>query len=187
MKKIKFLTTALLFFTAINLSSCDNEPIDPSINFDTPITNPTNGTFKVDFDGQTYVANEVIAIKDVQTQLGQTTTSYSIAGNLVNGTNGKVITIQFFENISNTYPTGIQSTISYIPSVLDPNSIYISLNPADPFTNTGQINVTTNDASLQTISGTFNCSVYLTDENQNVTGSKVFTNGSFSNIHYTIQ
>lgn len=32
MKKIKLITAVLVFFAAFNLTSCDNEPIDPAIN-----------------------------------------------------------------------------------------------------------------------------------------------------------
>lgn len=47
MKKIKFITASLLFFTAFNLVSCssDNEPIDPAIDLDNWGTTSIAGSY----------------------------------------------------------------------------------------------------------------------------------------------
>lgn len=186
-----FQFTALVAFFSLASCSTDIEPYEGGIP---PSANPTvSSQFKVDFDGQTFTANEVVAIKSIQTTPAGQVVSYTISGNLNNGTSSKAVSLQFFEHVSNNYAltvdppanTGV-GTVSYIEDANTQNA-YLSFNPNQAFNNQGQITVTSNDVQNQIISGNFNANVYLLDENtQQVIGTKVLSNGVFTNVHYTI-
>lgn len=190
-KKVFQLVAFVSMFT---LASCSTD-IEPYEGGMPPSANPTvSSQFKVDFDGQTFVANQVVAIKQELPGAPVTTYSYTISGNLNNGTSSKAVTLQFIENPSNSYelttdpPAGKGTgTVTYVEDVNNPSS-YISTNPNQAFNSQGQINVSSNNNDTQTISGTFYANLYLIDDaTAQVIGTKIFSNGVFTNVHYTVQ
>lgn len=207
MKIIKSISvlSLLLFIGFATSCTTKDEALDPAlprnqVATSNSTTNPTptqNGTFTVDFDGQTYSANNITAVKQVVTANGISVSSYSIIANSINGTNGKNITINLLEeDPSNNYQTGLNSSnpvgdgnVSYISDILNAQqTTFQAINTANPFTTTGLISVTSNNATTQKISGTFSCTVYRSSLATPQIGndSKVFTNGVFTNIYYTI-
>ena len=132
----------------------------------------TDGTFQVDFDEQTYVADIVTAtiIDDV----------INISG--LRGNSGELVTLTIFETTVGTYELGVTNSMvetngaSYIEDNGSP--IWISVtNFIDP---QGEITITEIDQINKTISGTF----HFTGHNPISGGSKEFTNGSFTKIPY---
>ncbi len=203
MKKIKLVSIVSCFF--LLLSSCTSEPVDSAL---LPTMNPptsnngggtvTNGTFSTTIEGQLYTATNIQAIKHLQLDPATSTTvvSYSITGNQTSGTTGKSIVIQFDEDPSNQYQTGLDinnpvgtAFVNYINDLTAPTTtMYSSINQANQLTNTGSVNITANNTTSQLISGNFQCTVYLFDTaTQQVLGTKVLTNGVFQNVHYTVQ
>lgn len=203
MKNLKSISSVILLVILGFATSCTtkDEALDPALpknqvasssSTTTPIL---NGTFTVLIDGQLFTSNQNNAFKSVSTTNGITSVSYSITGNLNDGANTKSISIQFFEHVTNNYETGLSTNtsvgkgiISYVNNIVNPQAnTYISTNPNNPFVSTGNIFVSSNSTVTQKISGTFNCSVFLSDQNtQTLIDTKVFTNGVFSNIYYTI-
>ncbi|HLA55717.1 MAG TPA: DUF6252 family protein [Flavobacterium sp.] len=183
MKKIKFLSAAILLFTAFNFISCSEiEPIDPAIivpipNPDPdPDPNPGTGNFHVDFDSQTYVATDVeAAILDSQLVI-----------NGYKGTAPNMYTVGLAVSLTGsglgTYPTNDNLIVYQQPGL--PLTQYTSINPDDDAANTGSITITEIDAANHTISGTFHFTGYFEDAGGNVT-TKEFTNGVFTDIPYT--
>lgn len=179
-------TTLLLFlFVSFLFQSCDNEPIDSAIVI---VETPENGSLQVNFDGQVFVSDATAATKTIVS--GNAT--YQISGTL-SGSTTKVVTLSFTENGTNTFLTGGVpfnqgggATVSYMENISNPTAVFTSVNYANIILNTGQINVTSNDTANKLISGTFNCTVYLEDPvTGTISSSKIFSNGIFTNIHYT--
>ena len=156
-----------------------------SIPYTTPNSNPNplNGTFTATIDGEQYVANEITAIKS----LISGPLSFAITGNIANGLLGKSMTLQFFQGSINTYLLPDQGLINYLPDVLS-LQMYSSFNLDNPFENVGQIEITSIDEINKKISGKFNSKVFYIDPvTQTVIGSKIITNGVFTNVTYTIE
>ena len=150
--------------------------------------NPLNGTFTATVEGQSFVANEIIAVRKTIIQPGiPDVISYNIAGLLNEGLTSKSITIQFFPKGTNSYLIPEEGLISYIPNALT-QEVYSPTNIANPFENTGVLNITSEDITNKKISGTFSCTVFLIDNlTQTIIGQKEITNGVFTNVTYTIQ
>lgn len=186
MSRLKIFSVFLLFSALFFFQSCDNEPIDSAIVIPEEVS---EGTLQVAFDGQIFVSNATTATKTI---VSGTNATYQISGTL-SGTTTKAVTLSFTENGTNTFLTGGVpysqgggGTVSYLENISNPSSIFTSINYASATSNTGQINVTSVDTTNKLISGTFNCSVYMADAaTGSVTSTKVFSNGIFSNIHYT--
>ena len=150
--------------------------------------NPVNGSFTANIDGQSFVANEIIAVRKTIIEPGiPAFTSYNIAGMLNEGLNSKSITIQFFPHDTSSYLIPEEALISYIPNALT-QEVYTPTNIANPFENTGVVNITAEDIVNKKISGTFSCTVFLIDNlTQTIIGQKELTNGVFTNVTYTIE
>lgn len=176
-----FLVLVLSFF----VQSCDVEPIDPAIVI---IDTPADGSLQVNFDGQVFVADATAATKTIVSGKAL----YQISGTL-SGSTTKAVTLSFTENGTNTFLTGGVpynqgggGTVSYMENILTPSAIFTSVNYANIVLNTGQINLTSIDATNKLISGTFNCTVYMEDPvSGTINSSKIFSNGIFNNIQYT--
>ena len=186
MSRLKIFSVFLLFSALFFFQSCDNQPIDSAIVIPEEVS---EGTLQVAFDGQIFVSNATTATKTI---VSGTNATYQISGTL-SGTTTKAVTLSFTENGTNTFLTGGVpysqgggGTVSYIENILNPVSIFSSVNYNNLTSNTGQINVTSNDTANKLISGTFNCTVYMLDPSTGtVTSTKVLTNGIFTNVHYT--
>lgn len=203
MKTIKNLLSIFVIITSLTFVSCENEPLDPSLLDNNNSGNnsgggidggiPNNGYFKVKIDGEWFTPANVSAIKVMPTpQNFQLLPSYTIAG--VSDA-GKFISIQFYYNSSFNFLTGMPTTtndivmISYSPNLNLPDDevqLYTSVNEANPLTATGAVNLT-NDDTQHKLSGTFNATIYLGDENGNVIDTKSLTEGTITNLPYTIE
>ncbi|PWA04736.1 DUF6252 family protein [Flavobacterium psychrotolerans] len=167
MKNIK-ITGILVLFSILFLFSCENEPVNTTSNL-----NPTNSvlpiSFKVGFSGQTYVATEVNAVI-----INGLMTLYASKG-----IQKESFTIPIPEMTIGSYPTN-KNIILYSGGVSQP--IYQSINPADAYANTGQIKITSVNTGNMRISGNFDFTGF--NKTGNLTLTKEFTNGVFTNIPY---
>lgn len=155
----------------------------------------TNGTFRVKIDGVDFVANNVVAVKQmpvdpithepiINPETGQPWITYSISGN----TNLKMVKIDVTELNRSSYDLpGNGAAISYHPNAMNPLGSYFSISLDDSII--GNVTITANDAVNKKISGTFNCKVYMIDTNTGEPGGtpKQLTNGVFTNVPYTIE
>ena len=197
----------LLFLFTFSLISCttSNEPIDAKLignssanNTSSSNTNPTtpnnNGTFKVDIDGITYTASNTVAIKFISTNPQTPQNSYGISGIFNVGGVNKLVGLVFFEVPSNSYYVGGppvanqgNANINYTPDTSNNTIAYSGLYLIDPFINLGSINVTSNNATTKIINGNFNAKLYLAQSTATANDFKLLTNGTFTNIQYTVQ
>ncbi|PKW19952.1 DUF6252 family protein [Flavobacterium lindanitolerans] len=156
----------------------------------------TGGSFRVKIDGVDFVANNVVAVKQmpvdpithapiINPETGQPWITYSISGN----TNLKMVKIDVTELNRSSYDLpGNGAAISYHPNAMNPLGSYYSLTLDDDVV-IGNVTITANDAVNKKISGTFNCKVYMIDANTGEPGGtpKQLTNGVFTNVPYTIE
>ena len=161
------LVGTLLF--SFSFFSCENEPVDSAINL-TPVDPPVlPSAFRVNFDGQTYIATQFNAVMNagvlsITAYKGAQLESFTLA---INGTT------------TGFYPANLNN-ISYSAGTGSP--VYQSINPTNAAADTGQVNITTVNETNHTVSGTFSCTGYY--NNGTAVSTKSFTNGVFTNIHY---
>jgi len=173
MKNIKFLTGIILILTAFTFTSCENEPIDPSIDLNNPSGPSGPVVFKADFSGNTWNATTAQAIIEGNTM--------SIAGIKPNG-EGFGFLLQ--ANAVGTYPANA-NFLAFNPAGSEYG--YLSVNFDNPNEDTGSITITNINTTNQTISGTFNFKGYWSDTDVTNILPVQFTNGVFQNIPYITQ
>ena len=178
MKKLNLLSSIYILFAIFTLNSCNVEPlgsgvIDGGVT-PGPGTGPvTNGNFKVDFDGQTFIG--------FANQATVTNAGFSIAGVDAQGNAMLISTLGF--NVG-TYQFGPQAMGQY--SILGSTTAFFHINPADPFGANGELVLAEIDTIAKTVSGTFAFTGYESDfQSDEVISTKVFTNGMFTAISYT--
>jgi hypothetical protein len=171
----RFLKSTLLLTLSTFLvlfSSCDNEPIDGgSINND---NNNLTSTFTVDFDSQTFVADNI----------GATRTDDLITITGIRGANQETIVLTVYGVTEGTYqfafPIGIEmNTAIYLESSNTTNfwtTIPDFVNPES----LGTMIISEIDEGNQTMSGSF----YFTAQSASSNETKEFTNGSFTNVSF---
>lgn len=177
MKKNTLLAVILVLFTALGFVSCDTEPVDPVLNPGGENPGGENpggenpgaaGTFKVNFGGQTFVAESVVA---------------NYESGMITLTGAKNSTESFIIAIDGTTEgTYNNTTMSYF-SGLNAQTAYANVNP-ETFSKNGTIVITEVDYENNTISGTFNFTGYSLAPNINP-ASIVFTSGIFENVPVT--
>ncbi|RZJ66618.1 MAG: hypothetical protein EOO50_08820 [Flavobacterium sp.] len=172
--KNKLLIGLFAFFTVLNFTACDVEPLDPNIIVPEP-EDPNNpnpndpGSFKVDFDGNTYTA--------LTTQVFVSESSILLTALRANGDSfGFIIDATQI----GAYPAN-ENLLAFNPSGSQYG--YWSINPEDDTANTGTITITEINTANHTISGTFNFTGYWSNTDETV-APKQFTNGIFTNLPY---
>lgn len=187
MKKITFAIFALII-SATSLTSCDNEPIDSTVDLSNP-ENPSNpggggtGLFKVDFDGQTYVATTTQAIVNDD--------YIAITG--LKASTGEIFQLTVPSNEVGTYTWDTTNTdetgfaLAYVAA--SGGQAYIS-GPDDEgdfagldYVDTAILTISAINTVNKTISGTFQFTGGSFTESGDLQ-TKVFTNGVFTNISY---
>lgn len=198
MKKFSLLSAILVMFFAVNLTSCDIEPVDPALlnennnggnNGGGNGGGNENGEFKVNFNGQTFVASTVQAI---------VTEDYiAISGMKADGSFFQ-LTVPSDQEGTYTWP----ATEPEFPGILgmaymspDGGNAYIGAsdnygefanNP--DYTDTAELVINEIDTENETISGTFKFTgvrfVDPTEPGNFDIETIEFTQGSFTNISY---
>ena len=174
MNNIKVLARIILILTAFSFTSCENEPIDSSINLD-DFQTPVNGAFvfKADFSGETWNGTAAQAV---------------VSGNLISigatRADGSTFSILVGSSNPGTYPAN-NNILAYTPVGSDFG--YWSVNTANPSENTGSITISTIDTVNKTISGTFTYKGYWSDADNTSIIPVQFTNGVFTNVPYITQ
>lgn len=152
--------------------SCVNEPFEGDI-IDISDSNDTAGLFKVEFDGQTYVADQSTAVI--------IDNSMTISG--IRGTNQESVIITVLDTSVGTYQLGLfdisnSNGIAY-SGANGSNDVWVSAINGVSGVSQGEVVVSEINEENQTISGTFN----FTGHNSNG-DSKEFVNGVFTNVSY---
>lgn len=178
MKKIGLLLSCFILLSAF---TCDNEPLEG--DFETNNNENNNGNnnnnngaavFQVDFDGQTFVADQISAT--------------ILEGGVMNitglrGSNQESIILTLNGTTPGTYQLGIQDGLSINGGTYSEangsSNVWLAL--TDGMTAQGEVVVTAIDTENMTISGTFQ----FTGTNPTIQESKEFTNGIFQNISFT--
>ena len=171
MKKLNFISIITLFLTTFSFLSCDNEPIDSSIDLGGNGGNNAPALFKADFSGATWTANTTQAqIVDNSIQIVGVKSDGSAFGLIIDG------------DAVGTYPAN-QNLLAFNPA--NSENAYASLNFENPAENTGSIIITSIDTVNKKISGTFTFKGYWTNITETGVQPINFTNGVFTNIPYT--
>ena len=173
MKKIKFgLVLVLSIFMSV-YTSCDNEPLEGEFDMNDGENGGGNqtGSFQVDFDDQTFVAEQISAtlIDGV----------INITG--LRGTNQEAIILTINETTIGTYQFGVGSSAgingaTYLESNGSSN-VWFAL--TDGIESQGEITISEINEINLTMSGTFSFTGFIPSGE-----SKVFTNGAFININF---
>ncbi|AUC81646.1 DUF6252 family protein [Lacinutrix sp. Bg11-31] len=186
MKKFKLASVFILSILFSTFYSCQNEPLDSAfVGVDGSVgsgagnggTNNQTGMFKVDFDGQTYIADVVAA-----TVLDD---AINITG--LRGSNGEAVIVTITENNGvGTYQLGVTNgvqanAVAYSEANNTGFGTWIAAT-TDGTVSQGEVIITEIDAVNEKISGTFS----FTGNNLSLTPAetKEFTNGVFSNVSY---
>ena len=172
MKKFKLLSVIMVLFAAVGIVSCETEQLDSDLLM-TPTPGGGNNNapalFKVDIDGQPFVANTTMA------SIGNGLTS--VAG--IKTADGATVTMTVQGTSTGTYNAVV---MTYSPDEEDEYG-YANFNLS-----TGQISGTVTISNIntttRTISGTFSFTGWYSDEDANKP-PVVLTNGVFTNIPYT--
>lgn len=182
MKKLSLQPLFYIVFALFALNSCsDVEPLGSGIidNGVTPGPGPdvpvTNGNFKVDFDGQTWIGFQNVANVNAA---GFSIASVDDQGNAfsinIPGFAVGSYSAEQYMSISAYYPLGEMA--------------FYSIDPDDEgdFPTTASYVITELDTINKTISGTFEFTGFQTSiDSDEVLGTKVFSNGYFTAITYT--
>lgn len=176
MKKIFILVTiSILFF-----SSCIPNPTE---NAD-PI-NPYEGVLKVDFDGQTFIATTTQAIvNDNYISLTGVKTNGEVFQITIPEVAEGIYTWSDFSPTSSGFAlayTQVSNGITYVGARDDSGEF----SGFDNYTDTAEVVISSIDAVNKKISGTFKFTGVRFDDTGNAVTTKVFTNGSFTNIPFT--
>jgi len=166
MKKLSILLSLFVLFTTFN---CTNEALEGEFGNE----NPTTGSFTVDFDGETYVADVVSA---------------AIIGSSMNitakrGDQEELVTITLQETTVGTYNLGLVDATTMLASSAAYSEANGSSNTWVAFTNgtesVGTITISEINEIAMTMSGTFSFTAY-----NGAGDAKEFTNGVFNEISY---
>jgi hypothetical protein len=177
----KFSLLFLLVFSFLLNSCSKDEGVDDSTSV------AEEGTLKVDFDGKTFVSTSVQAI--VNTSISNSL--ISITG--MRAPNGDFIQITLPNRKVGTYTWSTYSSsgkslgLVYTPANALNAFICVAKDAAGSvpnYTDTGSITITSIDDSTKKISGTFQFTGINFLGANGKPETKVFTNGSFTNISY---
>ena len=179
MKNIKILAGIFLILTAFTFTSCDNEPIDSTINLD-DFTNPTDGgdgTYTAKIGSDTFDAVEIVA----ELSGSAFGPEMNIAGIMPSG---KLMNIQLINPAVGTFTanTNFENLLlfQYNEDLTGANS-FTSFNSVTS-ASVGTLTITQYDIAAKKISGTFSFTGFdSTGANQ-----RQITNGVLNNITFTV-
>ncbi|GAB1858313.1 hypothetical protein MHTCC0001_31500 [Flavobacteriaceae bacterium MHTCC 0001] len=168
-KQLTFLLSIISFSILV---SCNIEPFQGDIN-NPDDANPI-GVFRVDFDSETFIADQVTAtvLNDV------------INISAIRGDNQELMTFTVFANSPGRYPIGVTvGAVEVNAAAYTTNSLGGESDTWIGATNfndaQGEITITQIDTEKQTISGSF----FFTGHHVSLE-KKEFTNGIFTNVSY---
>lgn len=174
MKKIKLLPIFAILFSSLIFTGCDGDGDSDNV----PV-----GTFKVDFDGQTFVAETTQAIVNEE--------YISITG-FKSGT-GEVFQFTIPNGTVGTYNWNgydgysIPAPLALIYNSGDDSDVYIAASDeqgefsgVENYVDTAELKITSINTSNNTITGTFKFTGIRYNMDTNTFETKVFSNGSFN-------
>jgi hypothetical protein len=169
--KLTLFFTLSIFFLLFN--ACENEPLDGGIIIDESNNNPTS-TFTVDFDSQTFVADNI----------GATRTDDLITITGIRGANQETLVLTVYGVTEGTYqfafPIGIEmNTAIYLESSNSTN-FWMTIPDFENPGSLGTLIISEIDEVNMTMSGSF----HFTVQSASSTETKEFTNGTFTNVSF---
>jgi hypothetical protein len=174
--KNKSTLAAFLLFVLINFIACTSEPVDSSLlsKNNTTTTTAAPASFKVDFNGQTYVATSTLAYV--------TPNQIRVVG--LRGFLGENFGFILNGSTVGNYP-GSTNILAYQPNNSSQYG-YVSSNIGTPNQNPiGSVTITSINTLDKTISGTFSFIGYWSDSSVTNILPIPFTNGVFTNLPYS--
>lgn len=181
---MKKIVTLLCVFLICSAFQCDDEPLEGEFVVDLPDINnpidPTAGDFRVDFDGQTFVADTKQA-----TIINE---AINISG--LRGSQGEILTITLQGDTEGTYQLGLDSGSNVLPdgaAYVEPNNTGSSVWVTTPGSSEtqGQVLISSINTINKTISGTF--SFTGTNASLSPVETKEFINGVFTDVQYATE
>lgn len=190
MRRTRFFILPLIIIATFCLNSCGEiEPIDPVLINPNPNTGTASGVFKVDFDGKTFVATSVqalvndsyIAISGLKTPSGELVqialpAPYNKVGTYTwksIGASGGLIGLAYMPSNGTEPFTGDAKGSG-------------GASDFSGYTDTATITISKIDVTNKKISGTFQFTgVKFKDITATSIETKIFTNGSFTEIPFT--
>ena len=169
MKKMTIVQVFTLLFLAMGFVACDTEPVDPVLldNIGNPGT--SQGTFKVDFSGQTYEATAITAVINDG--------MLAISGYRGSGANTEQVAFLVPNPEVGSF-SGDDLLMYYQPAGEEYQYINFNLEQVS-----GSVNITNIDTVNKTVSGTFSFTGWWSNDEEEVAPIE-FTNGSFTNVTY---
>lgn len=178
MKKIKFGFVLILSICMFAFISCDNEPIEGEFGVDNGNNNGTGsgtenqtGSFRVDFDSQTFVADIISA--------SRTDDLINITG--FRGTNQESVNLTINATTTGTFPIGVTTGVNVNAATYSEfngsSNVWVAL--TDGIESQGEVTIIEIDETNLTVTGTFNFTGFNTSGE-----SKVFTNGIFISVSF---
>lgn len=187
MNKLKKVFAFLLLFTAVFFTACGEiEPYTgPMPTQQTPTTPSTPGSFKADFGGQTFTASTIQAIvnSDYVAITGMKSSGEFFQITIPGATVG---TYTLDMSTSSSMPFGLiysagSGNIPYMAADDDTGPFAGFAN----YTDTAEIVISSINTTTKKISGTFKFTgVRFVNGSGTAVETKVFTNGSFTNLSY---
>ncbi|WP_395056490.1 DUF6252 family protein [Flavobacterium sp.] len=187
MNKLKNIWAFILLFSAVLFFACTVEPYDGPMPTSGDIVNngssSASGSFKVDFDGQTFIANTTQAIVNSSyvAITGMKSTGEFFQITIPSATVGTYTLSSNPSNFGLIYSLG-SSNIPFL-AASDSSGGFASF---PNYTDTAKIIISSIDTVNKKISGTFKFTgVRFASGSSTTIETKVFTNGSFTNLAYT--
>ncbi|NUY80038.1 hypothetical protein HUK80_03960 [Flavobacterium sp. MAH-1] len=162
--KNKLLIGLFAFFSVLNFTACDTEPIDPNIIVPDPVDPVEDGTFTAKIDGVQYTALTAEAFISGG--------AITIAAVRANGDNFAFV---IGGNTAGTYAAN-QNILMFTQGQSE--SGWQSINPANPGENTGSVTISEVNTTNHTITGTFHFTGYWNGDG--TIEPKEFTEGEFT-------
>lgn len=189
MRNFRLFILPLIIIATFCLNSCEIEPIDPALINTNPNPGATSGVFKVDFDGKTFVATTVQAfVNDTYIAISGLKTPSGELVHIVLPAPYNKVGVYTWKSVA---ASGGLIGLAYMPSngteafTADAKgSGGASDFPA--YTDTAIITISKIDVANNKISGTFQFTgVKFKDLAGTSIETKIFTNGSFTDIPFT--
>ncbi len=181
MKNIKFIAGVFFILTAFTFSSCDNEPIDPSINLDDFNPGGNNGGGTSAFTAK--IGTEVFNAQQILAEVSGS--AFGPELNVVGINGAKRISLQLINPAVATFTanTNFENLLlfQYVED-LSGSGFYASFNPTTS-ESAGTFTITEFNTSTRKLSGTFSFTAYNSGD---ATVQRSITEGVINNVTFEI-
>lgn len=177
----KTLLPFLSLFILLTAFTCEDEPLDDEIINNSITDNSVQSVFSAEIDGETFNTNNVVAVKYILSSNPMVNNRLDISATKIAGMNFETVSLVILEPAIGSFELGGNNNLNF-GSYGNNYDVYLS--ESDDFDNEvmGTVTITEIDEVDNKVSGNFQFTAI------NFDGDEVqLTNGSFSNISYTIE